>query len=103
MQIRYDQKVGTFLLFPPNEVRVALGVLKAIHKVCGGDFILTAINDMEDDLKPKLLPMINHWHCCSVCFRDCDERDDNVMCLTRDGDTTWRHRECKPLNPNRPV
>ncbi len=103
MQIRIDPNLGTFLYFPLSELRVALGVLKAIHKVCGAEFILTAINDIEAQLKPKLLTMVNYFHWCSTCGRDCDERDDNVMRITTDGDIQWRHKNCRPLNPFRPV
>jgi hypothetical protein len=102
MQIKYEKEAGVILYFPPNELKVVVGILKALHKVCGADFILTAINDIENDLKPKQLPMINYFHLCKNCGRDIDERHENTMCITRDGDAMWQCRVCKPLKENRP-
>ena len=108
MQIRYDKKLGTFLYFPLSELRVALGVLKAIHKVCGADFILTAIRDMEEDLKPKALTFINYHHICELCVTEVDDRSPNAFLMTtRDlkgkENSRWTHYCCPTLKEKRPV
>jgi len=88
--------------FKVSEAKFFLAVLKGIQTVVKADFIQRAINNLEEHLKPKALPMINYFHTCVHCTRSIDERDDNTMCLTRDGDTKWKCRVCAPLKKNRP-
>lgn len=88
--------------FKASELNFALAVLKGIQNVVKADFIQEAVDDLEAALKPKALPFINHWHWCINCGRDINEKDDNTMCITHDGDTKWKCRECKPLKTNRP-
>lgn len=103
MQIRFDEQAGLLIHFPPNELKFGLAVLKGIYKVVSADFIQNAINDLEQHLKPKALPMINYFHTCVYCTRSIDERDDNTMCISKGGDTKWQCRTCKPLKQHRPV
>ena len=55
MKISYDKEVGVSINFDTNELKFALQVLKAIQTVVGQGFIREAIEDIEYDLKPKLL------------------------------------------------
>lgn len=102
MQIRFDKQAGLLIHFLQSELKFGLAVLKGMNQVVNAGFIKEAINDMEDHLKPKELPMINYFHMCIHCTRSIDERDKNTMCLTRDGDTKWKCRVCAPLKKNRP-
>lgn len=88
--------------FRKSELQFAVAVLRGIYSVVKADFIAQAIHDIEEFLKPKQLPMINYYHLCSSCFRSIDERDENTMCITRDGDTKWKCRTCAPLKKHRP-
>ena len=103
MKINYDKSVGVAIIFSMVEIKVALAVLKGLYKFFKMDFIREAIEDIEADMQPKKLPMINYYHWCKECGRDLDERDDNAISITKDGDTYWKHKVCLPLKPNRPV
>jgi len=103
MQIRYIRKEGLILLFTPNEFNIALLVLKAIYRASPTGFIAEAIRDIENDLQPKQLPIVNYWHLCRVCNRDLNERDDNAICITKDNDVVWKHKNCLPLKDKRPI
>lgn len=102
MQIKFDEQAGLLIHFPPNELKFGLAVLKGIYNVVKADFIKNAIDDMEQHLKPKELPMINYHHVCQSCFRDIDERDDNTMRIQKDDDVKYKCRVCKPLKKDRP-
>ena len=102
MQLKFEEKSGLLIYFPVNELQFALAVLRGMNNVVKAQFIQDCINDIEQHLKPKQLPMINYFHTCVVCFRDIDERDDNTMCISRDGDAKWKCRVCKPLKKDRP-
>jgi hypothetical protein len=88
--------------FKKAELNFALSVLRGINAIVKADWIAKAIRDVEEYLKPKQLPMINYFHTCVHCTRSIDERDENTMCLTKDGDTKWKCRVCAPLKKNRP-
>lgn len=103
MKILYDKEQGVALSFPPKEFKFALLILKAIYKAAPLDFVKTCIDDMEKDMAPKLLPMINYFHWCESCGRDIDERSENTMRFQKNDDVKWRCRVCKPLNPKRPT
>lgn len=102
MQIKFDEQAGLLIHFPPNELKFGLAVLKGIHNVIKADFIQNDINDLEQHLQPKKLPMINYHHVCQSCYRDLDERDDNTMRISHDEDVKWKHRNCPPLKKDRP-
>lgn len=102
VKILYEKGVRIAVSFPPNEFRFALVLLKAVYKVAPLPFIKRSIDDVESDLVPKLLPMINYFHWCESCGRDIDERDENTMRFQKNDDVKWRCRVCKPLNPDRP-
>lgn len=102
MQIQFDKKDGLLIYFPPNELKFALAVLRGINKVVNLSFVQQCADDIEAHLKPKKLPMINYFHVCVHCTRSIDERDDNTMCITKEGDTRWKCRVCKPLKKDRP-
>lgn len=97
MKIIYDKDVGVGLTFNTHELKFALEVLKAIHRVIGGGFIKDAIEDIESDMRPK---PINYFHLCSKCGRDIDERNPDTMRLSNNGDVKWQCRTCKPLKPD---
>ena len=102
MQIRYVQNGGVLLVFPQGELKVALSVLKALNKVSPLPFIGQAISDIEADMQPKQLPMVNYHHVCHKCFRDLDERDKDSIHFINGDDEKWFHRDCPPLKDNRP-
>lgn len=103
MHIEYEKNVGVSLTFNANELKFALVILKAIHKAIGeGEgFIKDAIDDIESDMRPKLT-LISHYHYCSRCFCELDDRTSNAIHLTTDNDDKWVHRDCPELKPNRP-
>lgn len=101
MQIDYRQGKGLALYFPPNELKVALGILKAIYSVSKLEFVAEAIKDLEDDLLPRKIPFINHFHLCEKCFMMVDDREENVVHLNGTVNR-WKHRVCKDLKTNRP-
>ena len=104
MKIAYDKNDGVMLVFGINELKFALAVLKAMHKSTGGGegFMKKAIEDIEADLKPKLLTHVNYFHWCVKCGRDIDERDENTMRISHESDVKWQCRKCKPLKIKRP-
>lgn len=107
MMIHFNQDATTeeFSLaigFRKAELLFAVSVLRGINNVVKADFITKAISDVEEYLRPKQLPFINYWHICSKCSRDLDERDDNTMRISRDGDVKYTHRNCPPLKKDRP-
>jgi hypothetical protein len=99
MQIRYDREVGLGIVFPKKELKFALGVLRGIYQVAQEDFIQKAITDIENDLKPKAIPFVNHYRICEKCFCEIDIRTSNAIHYTGDQDR-WVHRECKELKPD---
>lgn len=103
MKIQYEKTQGMILFFQSNELKFALAVLKGILKVLPQDFLRQAIRDVEGDLQPPRLPLINYFHCCASCFRDIDERSADTMRIEQGGDVKWKCRQCKPINPKRPA
>lgn len=103
MQIRYIRKESAMLIFPAGEIKVALAVLRAVDKVNPAGFIKDAIKDMEEDLAPKKLPMVNYFHICEKCKCEMDERGDNALHIVKDDSDQWVHHVCPPLKQNRPV
>lgn len=107
MQIHFnreatEEEFSLAIGFRKSELSFALSVLKGIQSVLNVKFVQEAIQDIEDSLKPKQLPFINYFHICQSCFRELDERDDNSMRISKDGDVKYKHRECPPLKKNRP-
>lgn len=108
MQIRYQKGVGVILVFPQEEMQAVLQILKAMYKVTRYHFIGQAISDIEHDLQPKQLPVVNHQHICHHCFMMLDDSDPNSFLMTTraiDGKETskWVHYVCGELKINRPV
>jgi len=101
MKIDYRQGKGISLFFPVSELKVALSILRALYTVSKLDFVMRAIIDIEEDLKPKLLPLVSHNHLCESCFRMVSDQEDNVVHLTGTVDK-WKHKICKDLKKNRP-
>jgi hypothetical protein len=105
MQIRYQKGVGVILVFPNEEMQAVLQILKAMYKVTQYHFIGQAISDIEADLQPKKLPVVNHFHLCHHCCRELDDRDPNSFLMTtlnlKGGqEAKWIHYQCKPLKPD---
>lgn len=108
MQIRYHPGVGVILIFPQEEMQALLQILRAMYKVTRYHFIGQAISDIEADLQPKKLPIVNHQHICEHCFMMLDDRDPNAFHMTTraiDGNETskWVHYKCPELKLKRPV
>lgn len=103
VRILYEKGKGGAIAFPTNELKIFLALLKGLYKSMPADFIKEAIADVENDMKPQQLPFINYFHWCKSCGRDLDERDENSICITRDGDAEWKHKSCPPLKTNRPI
>lgn len=101
MKIFYNKEVGVNIHFGVTEIKFALQLLKALQSVIGAGFIREAIEDIEYDLKPKLIPFINYHHICNKCFMMIDERKDSFIHHTG-GKDVWIHQVCKELKTNRP-
>ena len=103
MEIRRLESGATILAFPPSELRVALGILKAIYTCSKLEFVAEAIKDLEDDLLPRKLPFVNHNHLCEECFMEINDMvGDNFVHYTKGNKSWWKHRFCPTLKPNRP-
>ncbi len=107
MIVQYNKDAGVALAFPMMEVQVALQILRALHQACNEDFILKAIAEIENDLKPKQLPHKNYFHICRNCVTEMDERDPNAYLMTTkslngEQDSYWVHYVCKELKNDRP-
>jgi len=104
MQIEYDKNMGLRLYFPKIELKVALGILKAIYALQKLSFVKEAIDDLEIDLRPRLT-MVSHYHFCLECMREIDDRDggDNYYHYENGVNNGWKHRECPPFKESRPV
>lgn len=106
MQIKYQKGLGLVIFFPTQELKFGLAVLRGIQGVLGLGFIREAIEDIEFDLKQRAtpkLPSINYFHLCQDCFRDLDERDENSLSLSREGDVKWKHKVCPSVKKDRPI
>lgn len=108
MRINYNKSQGVTIMFGLTEMKSALSLLKAIYKAHPLDFIGQAISDIEADMQPKQLPMVNHQHICEHCFMMLDDRDPNSFLMTTksiDGKETskWIHYQCPELKLNRPI
>lgn len=102
MKINYDKSVGVAIIFSMVEIKVALAVLRGLYKFFKMDFIREAIEDIEADMQPKKLPMINYHHICNRCCMMVDERSDNALHYTNGNIDVWNHKLCPPLKDNRP-
>lgn len=107
MRIHYNKIDGVAIVFTPLETKQALAVLKAMYRSYPAHFIGQAISDIEIDLQPKQLPMVNHFRCCEHCFMMLDDRDPNSFQMTTrsiDGKETSKyiHYQCPELKLNRP-
>lgn len=102
MKINYNKGVAVTLVFSITEAKVALAILKALHKSTQQDFIQEAITDIEGDMFRKVLPMKNYHHLFSRCCMMVDERSDNALHYTNGNIDMWNHKLCPPLKDNRP-
>jgi hypothetical protein len=102
MKIDYRQGKGIALYFPVCELKVALGILKAIYTISKLAFVKEAIDDLEDDLLTRKIPMVIHYHSCFKCFCEVDDTKENAIHLVTPNDDKWAHRRCPDLKPNRP-
>ena len=101
MQIRRGMNGETILYFPGNELKAVLAILRAMYTVTKLPFILECIEDMEVELRPKIT-LVVHNHLCSECCMMVDDKSENSLRIERDGDITWRHKQCQELKKNRP-
>lgn len=95
------EEIAVAIGFKTSELKFALAILKGIQGVVKADWIQTAIDDLEEYLKPKAIPFENHFHICEKCFMEIDDREENAVHLTGLVNK-WKHRVCKDLKPNRP-
>lgn len=102
MKINYNKGVAVTLVFSITEAKVALAVLKALHKSTQQDFIQEAITDIEGDMFRKVLPMVNYHRICTRCCMIIDERDPNVMHYVNGNIDSYHHQLCPELKHNRP-
>lgn len=102
MRIKYEKDVAMTLMFATSELKVALAVLKALHKAMPADFISNAIYDLEQDLKPKQTPLNNHHHICTRCCMMMDDREGNALHYVKGDKDVWFHQLCPELKKNRP-
>ena len=104
MHINFNDKANgnEFALaigFRKEELKFALNVLKGINSVVKLSFIQEAIEDIEVSLRPRLT-LVTHYHLCSGCCREVDDRDPNTLKIGKDDDITYKHRVCPPLKPD---
>lgn len=102
MKINIDQTRGLLIHFPPNELRVALSVLRALYTVSKASFIQEAIEEVEMMLRPRLT-LVSHYHFCSRCKCEInDQVGDNFLHIITSTDDKWVHRTCPLLKEVRP-
>jgi hypothetical protein len=99
MHINFDKQVGVAIFFPVSELKFAVSVLKGINAVAKLSFIREAIEDIEASMRPRLT-LVTHYHLCSCCYRELDDRDPDTLKIGRDDDITYKHRICPPLKPD---
>lgn len=102
MKVYYNKTSGIGLLFQPNEFQAAITILDVIYKVTGLEVIKESIEAIKVEFQPKQVPFVNHFHFCAKCFCELDDRTDNVLQVTVDGDTNFVHSICPTLKQNRP-
>lgn len=106
MIIHYDKGLAIVMGFPKMEFHVVLQILKALHKVNPQDFIKQAIDDVENDMKPKILSFENNHLCehCKMMMKSGDS--NNFLMTTRDLEgkevSKWIHYQCPQLKNERP-
>jgi hypothetical protein len=91
----------TIIFFPKIEIKVAYMMVKALYQAFKLQFLKDCVEDLEVEMQPKLT-MVVHNFICEKCFTMVNSKDENYLKVTRNGDTTHQHRECKPLKENRP-
>lgn len=97
MKIFYKKDSHVIIKFGDNELKQALGVLKALAQYFRAEFIFDVAQELEDDLKPKQLTYSVYHHICEKCFCEIDTRDGNYLKVNGE----WRHESCPPLKDNR--
>ena len=102
MQIKFEPGIGMAIFFQENELKFAMSVLRGINAVVKQSFIQECIDDVERHLAPKRLELVVHNHICDKCFMMVNDKDENTLKITRDGDVMWRHKKCKELKNDRP-
>lgn len=93
MKVYYAKGKHVIISFDGNEMSNALKVLKAMAKAFRAPFLLTAAEDLERDLAPKL-PYTPYFHICEMCKMEMDVRKDSC----RHQNDRWTHYPyCPPL------
>lgn len=95
MKAFYKKGSHVGFLFEAHELQQGLQVAKALSQFFGATFLLNLAQEIEKDLQPKL-EYKNYYHICSKCFRELDERDNDVISING----VWKHYTCKPLKPD---
>jgi len=97
MEIRRLESGATILAFQPSELKIALGILKAIYTCSKLSFVKEAIDDIETELRPRLT-LVSHFHFCNFCCLEIDDRvGDNFIHYINGDKNYWRHRFCPTL------
>lgn len=102
MKVFYKKGEHVIILFPANELRQALGVLKALAKYFKAWFLVDVAAELEVDLeeakRPKLPAPPTYYHICTNCFTEIDVRTDSYVYV----DDSYIHTSCPILKENRP-
>lgn len=56
---------------------------------------------MEEDMKPKQVPLYLRWHICEKCACEVDTHSDNSIHFEGDYEK-YQHRDCPTLKSSRP-
>lgn len=91
----------TIIFFPKIEIKIAYYVIKALYTVFKLQFIKDCLEDMEVEMQPKLT-MVVHNHLCEKCFTMVNDKSENCLKITHDGDIKYVHNVCPSLKEGRP-
>ena len=101
MIIKHESGKAIGLGFPVTEFKTALYILKALYKATSLGFIREAIEDLEEDMKPKAITFVSD-HMCEHCKMMMNVKDPNCFnMITRDlegkEESKWIHYQCPVL------
>lgn len=102
VKIKVNQNNSILFLFDPNEIPVAVAILKGIYRSTGFEWVQRAILDIERFTSPKQIPFTLSTRICEKCFCEVDIKTNNAIHYTGEQDK-WQHRNCPLLKDNRPV
>ncbi len=102
MRINIADNNVIIISFPPNEMNIAVQIMKAMSSLQDLKFLRDAIEECEKRMRPRLT-LVSHFHYCNKCACEIDDRvGDNFIHITTDTKDIYVHRTCPPLKENRP-